>query len=91
MRVAMVLDNTGSMADNGKMSALQTAAKSMIDSLSAFSKTTGDVYISIIPFSKDVNVGTSNVNAAWINWADWLGEPPDSRHQRTGYQAEQLG
>ncbi|HVV40959.1 MAG TPA: TadE/TadG family type IV pilus assembly protein, partial [Nitrobacter sp.] len=43
MRVAMVLDNTGSMADNGKMSALQTAAKSMIDSLSNFSKTTGDV------------------------------------------------
>ena len=84
MRVAMVLDNTGSMADNGKMSALQTAAKSMIDSLSAFSKTTGDVYISIIPFSKDVNVGTSNVNAAWINWADWLGEPPILDTTKTG-------
>src|SRR5262245_33524761 len=27
MRVAMVLDNTGSMAQNGKMAALQTAAK----------------------------------------------------------------
>jgi Flp pilus assembly protein TadG len=76
MRVAMVLDNTGSMASNGKMSALQTAAKDMIDSLSAFAKTPGDVYISIIPFAKDVNVGTSNVNAAWINWAEWLGEPP---------------
>ena len=36
---------------NGKMSALQTAAKDMVDSLSAFSKTTGDVYISIIPFA----------------------------------------
>lgn len=74
MRVAMVLDNTGSM--ESKMSALQTAAKDMIDSLSAFSKTTGDVYISIIPFAKDVNVGTAKVNAAWINWAEWLGEPP---------------
>lgn len=76
MRVAMVLDNTGSMKDNGKMSALQTAAKDMIDSLSAFAKTTGDVYISIVPFAKDVNVGTSNINAAWINWSEWLGEPP---------------
>ncbi|WP_244553487.1 hypothetical protein [Nitrobacter vulgaris] len=76
MRVAMVLDNTGSMASNGKMSALQTAAKDMIDSLSAFSKTTGDVYISIVPFAKDVNVGTAKVNAAWLNWSEWEGEPP---------------
>lgn len=76
MRVALVLDNTGSMSSNGKMSALQRAAKDMIDSLSAFAKKTGDVYISIIPFSKDVNVDTSNVNAAWINWSEWLGEPP---------------
>lgn len=76
MRVAMVLDNTGSMESNGKMSALQTAAKDMIDSLSAFSKTTGDVYISIIPFAKDVNVGTAKVNAAWLNWSEWLAEPP---------------
>ena len=42
MRVAMVLDNTGSMADDGKMPALQTAAKSLIDQLSALAKTTGD-------------------------------------------------
>ena len=32
MRVAMALDNTGSMADDGKMPAMQTAAKSLIDS-----------------------------------------------------------
>jgi Flp pilus assembly protein TadG len=76
MRVAMVLDNTGSMSSNGKMSALQTAAKDMIDSLSAFAKTPGDVYISIVPFAKDVNVGTSNINVPWINWSEWLGEPP---------------
>ena len=31
MRVAMVLDNTGSMATNGKMAALQKAASDMID------------------------------------------------------------
>lgn len=76
MRVALVLDNTGSMSSNGKMSALQRAAKDMIDSLSAFAKTAEDVYISIVPFAKDVNVGTSNVSAAWINWSEWLSEPP---------------
>jgi len=76
MRVAMVLDNTGSMAQNGKMGAMQTAAKNMIDTLSTYNKQTGDVYISIVPFTKDVNVGTTNVNASWINWTEWEAEPP---------------
>ena len=43
MRVAMVLDNTGSMADDGKMPAMQTAAKSLVDQLSALNKTDGDM------------------------------------------------
>jgi Flp pilus assembly protein TadG len=76
MRVAMVLDNTGSMAANGKMTALQSAAKSMIDTLSNYNKQTGDVYISIIPFAKDVNVATSNRSQTWLNWTDWEAEPP---------------
>lgn len=76
MRVAMVLDNTGSMAQNGKMPAMQKAAKDMIDTLSGYNKQTGDVYISIIPFAKDVNVGTSNLDQSWINWTEWEAEPP---------------
>jgi Flp pilus assembly protein TadG len=76
MRVAMVLDNTGSMAQNGKMSAMQSAARDMVDTLSTYNKQTGDVYISIVPFTKDVNVGTSNVSASWINWSEWEAEPP---------------
>ena len=71
MRVAMVLDNTGSMASSGKMSAMQTAAKSLIDQLSGLAKNNGDIYISIVPFAKDVNVGASNYNQSWINWHDW--------------------
>ena len=76
MRVALVLDNTGSMASNGKMAALQKAATDMIDKLAALNKTAGDVYISIIPFAKDVNVDKANVGASWINWTNWEGEPP---------------
>lgn len=91
MRVAMVLDNTGSMESNGKMSALQTAAKNMVDSLSAFSKTTGDVYISIVPFAKDVNVGTAKVNAAWLNWSEWEGEPPILDTTKTIFGSSQKG
>jgi Flp pilus assembly protein TadG len=71
MRVALVLDVTGSMADDGKMNALKPAAKSLIDQLSALAATAGDIYISIVPFSKDVNMGTSYKNATWIDWTDW--------------------
>lgn len=71
MRVAMALDNTGSMADDGKMPAMQNAAKALVDQLSALAKSNGDIYISIIPFAKDVNVGNSNYNQSWIDWSDW--------------------
>lgn len=71
MRVAIALDVTGSMKQDGKMDALKPAAKSLIDQLSALAKNPGDVYVSIIPFAKDVNVGASNYNASWINWSDW--------------------
>jgi len=71
MRVALVLDVTGSMADDGKMDALKPAAKALIDQLSALAATTGDIYISIVPFTKDVNAGPSNYNATWIDWSLW--------------------
>jgi len=71
LRVALVLDNTGSMADDGKMTALKTATKNLLDQLKTAATNNGDVYVSIIPFSKDVNVGSSNYNASWINWTDW--------------------
>jgi Flp pilus assembly protein TadG len=71
MRVALALDNTGSMAEDGKMPAMQNAAKALVDQLSALAKTNGDIYISIIPFAKDVNVDDSNYNQSWIDWTDW--------------------
>ena len=71
MRVALVLDNTGSMAQDGKMPAMQTAAKNLVDQLSALAKANGDVYISIVPFAKDVNVGASNYNKDWVDFSEW--------------------
>jgi Flp pilus assembly protein TadG len=71
MRVAMALDNTGSMAQDGKMPAMQAAAKSLIDQLAAIARNPGDIYISIIPFAKDVNVGPSNYNQNWVDFTAW--------------------
>jgi Flp pilus assembly protein TadG len=71
LRVALVLDNTGSMADNGKMTALITSTKSLLGQLQSAAASDGDVYVSIVPFVKDVNVGPNNYNASWIDWTDW--------------------
>ena len=71
LRVALVLDNTGSMAQDGKMPALISATKSLLNQLKAAAVNNGDVYVSIVPFVKDVNVGPGNYNATWIDWTDW--------------------
>jgi Flp pilus assembly protein TadG len=71
LRVALVLDNTGSMASAGKMDALKTATKNLLSQLQAATSVNGDVYVSIIPFSKDVNAGATNYTASWIDWTEW--------------------
>ncbi|MDB5576990.1 MAG: Pilus assembly protein TadG [Bradyrhizobium sp.] len=71
MRVALALDVTGSMDQDGKMVAMKPAAKALVDQIAALARNPGDVYVSLIPFAKDVNVGASNYNANWINWSDW--------------------
>jgi Flp pilus assembly protein TadG len=71
LRVALVLDNTGSMADSGKMTALKAAAHNLLTQLKQAANTTDDVYVSIIPFSKDVNFGSSNYDASWVRWDLW--------------------
>jgi Flp pilus assembly protein TadG len=71
LRVALALDTTGSMASDGKMDALKTATKALLDQLKSAASKEGDVYVSIIPFSKDVNVGKANYQASWLNWEEW--------------------
>jgi Flp pilus assembly protein TadG len=71
LRVALVLDNTGSMAQSGKITALKTAAHNLLSQLQKATSTAQDVYVSIIPFSKDVNFGSGNSGASWIDWTDW--------------------
>jgi Flp pilus assembly protein TadG len=71
LRISLVLDNTGSMADAGKMPALQAAATKMLSKLASAATTNGAVYVSIIPFVKDVNLGAANYNASWLDWTTW--------------------
>jgi Flp pilus assembly protein TadG len=75
LRVALVLDTTGSMADDGKIAALKTATNNLLTQLKGAAGTNGDVYVSIVPFSRGVNLDGSNYNANWIDWTEWDAAP----------------
>ena len=69
IELALVLDNTGSMAADGKLDALKSASKSLVKQLSDSAKVSGDpnaLKIGVVPFSISVNVGTQYQNAAWM-------------------------
>jgi Flp pilus assembly protein TadG len=79
LRVALVLDNTGSMTGGGlgttdspnKIQALQTAGHNLLAQLQKAASANGDVYVSIIPFTKDVNVDPSNYTQSWVDFTAW--------------------
>lgn len=69
LRVALVLDVTGSMRDDGKMTAMKAAAQNLLKQLKDAAISDGDVYVSIIPFAKDVNAkGLANIES-YIKWS----------------------
>ena len=70
-RVALALDNTGSMASASKMDELKKAATTLIGDFYGMATTNADVYISIVPFARDVNLGKSFKNQAWVRWTEW--------------------
>ena len=71
LRVALVLDNTGSMNQDGKIDALKTATGNLLTQLQNAVTIPGDVYVSIVPFVKDVSVDESAYNSSWDNWIYW--------------------
>jgi Flp pilus assembly protein TadG len=86
LRVALVLDNTGSMSQDGKMTALKTASQNLLTQLQNAATSPDDVYVSIIPFNKDVNVGASNYDQSWLRWDLW--DPLNGTCSITKYHKE---
>lgn len=58
LEVVMVLDNTGSMGSSGKIQALKTASRSMIDILFGDQAHPEKLMMGLVPFAAGVNVGT---------------------------------
>ncbi len=86
LNLALVLDNTGSMAQNQKMTNLKTAAHNLLTTLQNAAKTPGDIKVAIVPFATDVNVGTGNVSAYWVDWTDW--EAANGKCSSTSYTSK---
>jgi Mg-chelatase subunit ChlD len=68
LELALVLDNTGSMAQSGKLTQLKTAAHNLLTTLQGAAKQPGDVKVAIIPFDKIVNIGTSYAAQSWVDY-----------------------
>jgi Flp pilus assembly protein TadG len=67
--ITLVLDNTKSMEDGGKIDTLRNAALNFVDTLSHLNDA-GDpdrIRISVVPYAQYVNVGLGNRNASWMD------------------------
>jgi Flp pilus assembly protein TadG len=77
LELALVLDVTGSMDQQGRMTELKKATKNLLTTLKNAAKQPNDVRVAIVPFAGQVNVDRSvNQNAAWLDWTEWEAEPP---------------
>ena len=64
MELALVLDNTGSMGQNGKFNAMRTAARDLIDILYGDESEIDNLWVSVVPFVATVNIGS--YRTSWI-------------------------
>jgi Mg-chelatase subunit ChlD len=67
LEVALVLDNTASMNAAGRLPALKSAAKDLVDQVLASAGQDTYVRIGIVPFAQYVNIGMGNRNKLWMN------------------------
>ncbi|MCE9523443.1 MAG: pilus assembly protein [Alphaproteobacteria bacterium] len=77
LEIALVLDNTGSMASNGKIQALKTATNELIGILFGDQNTPSHLKMSLVPFSQTVKVDTTSfLNGGYM---DTLGQSANAR------------
>ncbi len=74
VEIALVLDNSGSMSGN-RIDTLIVEAKKLVNNIhdadGNSARTDDPVKFSIIPFSGMVNVGTTHINASWMDVNGW--------------------
>ncbi len=66
IELALVLDNSGSMAGT-YIADLRTAAENLVNVVYTGFEGTDKVKVAVVPFAASVNVGPANANAAWMD------------------------
>jgi Flp pilus assembly protein TadG len=72
VEVALVLDNSLSMNDLGRVTHLKAAAHDLLNVLQTAAKQPGDAKVAIVPFDGNVKVVATPVTNTWITNATWL-------------------
>ncbi|WP_428481150.1 pilus assembly protein TadG-related protein [Pyruvatibacter mobilis] len=88
LEVAMVLDNTGSMAWNGKIGALRTAAEDLVSILFGDQDRPSLLRMSLVPFVTAVNIKADGFDMQWMDvngQSRYHGENFDSRRGPTNH------
>ena len=73
LEVALVLDNTGSMSQGGRMAALKLATDELLGVFEGAEP--GQVKVAIVPFDVNVRVPTTYKTASWFRtewWVNWF-------------------
>ena len=74
VELALVMDNSGSMGSNSRLTLAKTTSKSMVEALFAAgdaSNKPDPIKVSLVPFAGMVNVGTNNQNKNWMDKKGW--------------------
>lgn len=94
IEIALVLDNTGSMAEAGKMDELKKAVGNLVDRLGRMKAGRDDIRVSVVPFNTQVRLDAGLRDADWLRFDVTLENPnfaarglrsaPPSRRDWTG-------
>jgi len=69
IELALALDNTGSMASSGKMTALKAASLDLINIMKEATNAPDQIKISIVPFATQVRLDASKYkDEPWLRW-----------------------
>jgi Flp pilus assembly protein TadG len=67
IELVLVLDTTGSMGSGGKLTALKSAAKKMVETLFEGKATSTTLKVGVVPYAATVNIGNDKLNSGWLD------------------------
>jgi Flp pilus assembly protein TadG len=95
LELALVLDNTGSMAGT-KIEALKTSAKELVNIINESKSDYSTLKVAVVPFSEYVNVGPAQAAAPWMEfaapiagWEGCVGSRDNPHDEQEGFSSGQ--